>query len=170
MFTYSKIMSLPALALLGVLCLGTVTPAHASDWVSAAGKPAPAGFKSVLPLLATANVNAGKEKARVCQMCHSFKEGGPNKMGPHLYNIVGRKHASAAGYSYSSEMKSIKGKWTYAALDSFLYSPQDYAPGTKMPFPGIKDTQQRADVIAYLRTLSEKPAPLPATHGHIVKK
>jgi len=127
-------------------------------------KPEKPKEESILPLLASADVEAGKSATRACAACHSFDEGGPNKVGPNLWGIVDSEPASVAGYTFSPALEKLKTegkKWTYADLDHFLKDPKDYAPGTKMTYNGMKRLQQRADVIAYLRTLSSNPAPLP---------
>ncbi len=128
---------------------------------------APAAAKSAAlpplePLLANADPKAGEAFAKtICVICHSVNEGGPAIIGPNLYNVVGGPHAHMAGYAYSAAMKSKTGPWTYEELNKWLYKPAEYAPGTKMAFPGIPDAQLRANVIAWLRTLSPDPMPLP---------
>ncbi len=128
---------------------------------------APAAAKSaalppVEPLLANADPKAGEAFAKtICVICHSVNEGGPAIIGPNLYNVVGGPHAHMAGYAYSAAMKSKAGPWTYEELNRWLYKPAEYAPGTKMAFPGIPDAQLRANVIAWLRSLSPDPVPLP---------
>ncbi len=113
------------------------------------------------PLLAAANVENGKNVAKKCLQCHTFEKGGPNKVGPNLYDIVGNKVAHMDGYAYSAAFKAKGGTWTYAELNGYLYQPAKHIPGTKMAFAGLKKTQERADLIAYLRTLSDAPQPLP---------
>ncbi len=128
---------------------------------SAAAKPAP--VPAISPLLATANVKAGQQFVEeVCAACHNYTAGGGAKIGPDLYNVVGRPRASVAGFNYSSALKSLGGTWTYHNLNLWLHDPQVVAPGTLMTFAGIPQTQTRADVIAFLRTLSSHPVPLPA--------
>jgi cytochrome c len=111
--------------------------------------------------LASADVDRGKSASRVCMACHTFEKGGPNRIGPNLWNVVDRARASEGGYDYSSAMKVKGGKWTYEELDKFLTHPQANIPGTKMTFGGIQNARQRADLIDYLRTISDNPAPLP---------
>jgi cytochrome c len=112
-------------------------------------------------LLASADPKRGEGGAKACQACHSFEKGGPNKIGPNLWGVVGRARASEAGFDYSSAMKSKGGTWTIDELSKFLTNPQGYIPGTKMTFAGLPRGSQRADVIAYLNTLSDHPQPLP---------
>jgi cytochrome c len=90
-----------------------------------------------------------------------FDEGGKAGVGPNLYNIVGAKHARADGFAYSQGLKDLPGSWTYEDLDKWLAKPSALVPGTKMAFGGIPKGQQRADVIAWLRSLSPEPKPLP---------
>jgi cytochrome c len=116
----------------------------------------------IAPLLATADPAAGESYAKkVCAQCHSLNEGGKAIIGPNLYGVVGGPHAHMPGFNYSDAMKAKQGPWTYDELFAWLTKPDAYAPGTRMAFPGIKNEKLRLDVIAYLRTLSHDPAPLP---------
>ncbi len=112
-------------------------------------------------LLAQADVEKGKKVAKKCKACHDVKQGGPNKVGPNLWEIVGASKASKEGFSYSGALGGLGGEWTYDALDAFLERPKEYAPGTKMAFAGLKKPTDRANLIAYLRTLGDNPPPLP---------
>lgn len=135
-------------------------PLPAVTAVAAEAKPA--GLPPVEPLLANADAKAGEAFAKtICLICHTVTEGGPAIIGPNLYNVVGGPHAHMAGYAYSPAMKGKTGPWTYEELNRWLYKPNEYAPGTKMAFPGIPDAQLRANVIAWLRSLSPDPVPLP---------
>lgn len=123
---------------------------------------APAGPGDIKPLLAKADAVAGQKVARACQACHDFSEGGPNKVGPNLYGIVGNVHAHKDDFSYSAGMTALHGeKWDYDALNQFLYSPKDAVKGTKMTFAGVKNDQDRANLIAWLKTISPNAPPLP---------
>lgn len=122
---------------------------------------APAGPQPITPLLANASVENGQKVAKKCASCHTFEKGGANKIGPNLWDIVGAKTAHMDGFSYSGAMQGMGKEWDYEALSEFLYSPKGYVKGTKMTFAGLKKDQDRADVIAYLRTLSDSPKPLP---------
>jgi cytochrome c len=113
------------------------------------------------PLLASASVERGQAATRPCEVCHTFDKGGPNRVGPNLWGVVNRPRASEAGFNYSAAMKSKGGTWTYDELNKFLTNPRRDIPGTAMTFAGIDRERQRADVVAYLRTLSDNPAPLP---------
>ena len=127
-----------------------------------AGAPA---VESVLPLLAGANIDNGQAQEKKCSACHTIDNGGANKTGPNLWNIVNRPIASHEGFAYSAAMKDFSQggsvKWDYEHLDKYLTSPKALVKGTAMGFAGIKKTQDRADLIAFLRTLSDSPAPLP---------
>ena len=122
---------------------------------------APAGPVDILPLLAAADAGKGEKAAKACIACHSFEEGGPTKVGPNLYDIVNAAIGRDGGYSYSASLSDNGGTWSYESLNEFLYSPAAFAEGTKMAFKGVKKEAKRADLIAYLRTLSANPAPLP---------
>ena len=130
--------------------------------VSEAAKPA---VKVEIPLavrLARASVDKGKQIAKQCEACHTLGKGDPNRIGPNLWDIVGNERGKDRhGFNFSSAMKKKGGKWTFEELDKFLPDPRGYIPGTAMTFAGIKDDQQRADVIDYLHTLSDHPLPLP---------
>ncbi|MCB1538191.1 MAG: cytochrome c family protein [Rhodospirillales bacterium] len=123
---------------------------------------APEGAEPILGLLKSADAAKGQTIAKACAACHSFGKGEPARVGPNLYGIVGNKHAHMEGFAYSSAMKGLHDQtWTYEALNAFLWNPKKDIAGTKMTFAGLKNPEQRADVIAYLRTLSDSPAPLP---------
>lgn len=111
-------------------------------------------------LLANADVDGGAKVAKKCAACHSFEKGGANKTGPALYGVVNRDLAAVSGFAYSDALKAKGGKWDYDALAKFLAKPKDFIPGTAMNFGGIKKDNQLADLIAYLRSLSDNPAPL----------
>ncbi len=108
-----------------------------------------------------ADPKKGEGDAKVCSACHNFAEGAGAKVGPDLWNVVDRPKGKAEGFDYSAGMKAKGGDWTYGDLDEFLTKPAAYVQGTKMGYPGQEDPEKRADIIAYLRTLSKDPKPLP---------
>lgn len=120
------------------------------------GAPAPAASGDIATLVAAANVGKGKKLFRRCASCHSSKKGDPPALGPNLYGVVGRPLASQAAFAgYSQALKDKGGTWTVEALSEFIASPKLYAPGTKMIFSGIKSEAKRADLLAYIKTLSD---------------
>ncbi|HTZ79411.1 MAG TPA: cytochrome c family protein [Stellaceae bacterium] len=146
---------LPAKAAIAVANAPAAAPASSE----AAAGPEPLG-----PLLASASVDAGKSAAKVCQTCHTFDKGGPNRVGPNLYGIVGDEIAhDRGGYSFSAALKSKGGTWTVDNLNEWLFKPQNFARGTKMTFVGMPKAKERADVIAFLNSLSDSPKPLTAS-------
>jgi len=112
-------------------------------------------------MMANASVEKGQATAKQCQACHTFEKGGPNRVGPNLWGIVGRQRASEAGFNYSAAMKAKGGAWSFGELYAFLASPRGVIPGTNMTFAGLTRGQQRADVIDFLHTLADSPLPLP---------
>jgi len=137
--------------------------------------PAAAGAAAVVELpidwgteLPKADVNAGKEVATKCQACHNLDQGGPNMTGPNLYGVLGRQPGTHPGFAYSDGMKAFGAKqpiWDFEHINEFVTAPQKYIDGTKMTFVGLKQRQDRINVIAYLHTLGSNlpiPAPKPA--------
>ena len=116
---------------------------------------------AVLGQLPKANADAGADIFKKCLACHTNNKGGRNMVGPNLWGIVGRKVASASGFAYSDAMKSHGGEWTWEMLAKYLHKPAEAVPGNKMVFQGVPDNADLADLLAYLRTLSDNPAPLP---------
>lgn len=124
--------------------------------------PAKPKLEPVVPLLASADIKDGESISKKCHACHSLDKGGPNKIGPHLWGVVGRPIASIKDFSYSDALKAKSGEtWTYANLNHFVHKPKEWVPGTKMGFAGLPKVKDRANLIAYLRTLSDNPVPLP---------
>ena len=134
------------------------TVAGETQVAALAAAPALAG------LLAAANVEDGAKATRVCRGCHDFAKGGAPKIGPPLWDVVGRPIASIESYKYSGAMSELGGAgkiWDYDTLNAYLTRPTDYVPGTKMKFVGVKPEEKRAAVLLFLRSLSDAPAPLP---------
>ena len=130
---------------------------------AASGAPKLEALPPIAPLLAKADVAAGESSVKkLCIACHTFNEGGKAGVGPNLYGVVGGPHAHMEGFNYTTGMKAKAGPWTFDELNEWLHKPAAYVPGTRMAFAGISNDQQRADVIAYLRSLSPTPIPLPA--------
>ena len=124
------------------------------------GEAAPA--EEPLPVrFASADVGRGESAAKKCAACHTFGKGEPNRVGPNLYGVVGRQKASEAGFNYSAAMKAQKGNWTPEDLDAYLTNPRGTVPGTNMSFAGIPRGTERADLITFLNTHSDKPVALP---------
>jgi cytochrome c len=125
----------------------------------AAAPAAPA--EPIEVLLQKASLERGEASAKKCVACHTFDKGGPNRVGPNLWGIVGRKRASHEGFNYSAAMKAKGGEWTFDELNKFLTAPGSYIAGTSMTFAGLPRATERADVIDYLRTRADSPVPLP---------
>lgn len=171
-------------AFLGALLLGislTVLsdelfshPRHAAGSHAAVAGPdareaAQAGPETAtLPLpdrLASADADKGAAGTRACQACHTFGKDGAAKSGPPLYGVVERRIGSVQGFAYSEAIKAKSGNWTFEALDHFLANPKTYASGTKMTYSGERDAARRADLIAYLDSLSDHPRSLPGKNA-----
>jgi len=120
-----------------------------------AAQPAAASLAPIGPLLAKADTAKGQGLTKICQVCHSFDKGGPNKLGPNLWDVVGQPIAEdRGGFGFSEALEKHKGeKWDPEALNKWLDNPQNFAQGTKMSFAGFPSAQNRADVIKYLESL-----------------
>ncbi len=141
--------------------------APAADAAAPANAPAPAagGFdpKAVVAMLASAKPEDGAGVFKKCSSCHVVKKDAPSTVAPNLWGIVGRPKGGYADFAakYSDALKGKGGDWTYEDLAAFIHKPKGYLPGTKMVFNGIKDNGDIANLIAYMRTLADQPAPLP---------
>lgn len=127
-------------------------------------EPSGPAYEPISAMLASADAAAGEKVFKKCSGCHTVVEGGANKAGPGLYDIVNRSMGAVGDFGYSSALLEYGAdkNWTYEELNGFLWKPKTFMKGTKMGFAGLKKVQDRADIVAYLRTLSASPAPLPA--------
>jgi cytochrome c len=128
----------------------------------AAAAPVDTGPKPILALLAGADLGAGEKLSKKCSACHVFDAGGKNKVGPALWNVVNRPLGASEDYTYSDALAGFGGDWNYVALNAFLAKPKGYISGTKMNFAGLKKSDDRANLIAWMRTKADSPAALPS--------
>lgn len=146
-----------------------VKPAKPGFEVAVAEHPATGGAgqakaepdEPIEKLLASATVDKGANAAKKCVTCHTFGKGEPDRVGPNLYGVVGRPKGTEGGFAYSAQMKAKGGNWTVEDLNAFLTKPSGFVPGTKMSFAGVPRGSERADIIAFLNSKSDKPAALP---------
>ena len=124
-------------------------------------KAAAATPEPIEKLLQTASVQKGEASAKKCAACHTFAKGEKNGVGPNLFGIIGDQKGEGRGFNFSGAMKAKGGTWSIDDLNQFIASPKGFVPGTAMGFAGIQKDSERADVIAYLNSLSDKPQPLP---------
>ena len=129
----------------------------------AGGKEAAAApSEPIEKLLQTASVEKGEAAAKKCGACHTFDKGGPNRVGPNLYGVIGRPRASVDGFTYSDAMKKLGGNWEPQEIAAFIFNPKAYLTGTKMGFAGLPKPEDRANVLAFLNKQSDKPVDLSA--------
>ena len=133
-----------------------------SGAVAATPRAAPKPDIPLPNLLAEADLARGEKVAAKCVTCHSFNKGGRNDTGPNLWNIVGGASAQVAGFKYSDALIAFGGPWDYDALDQYLKRPANFIKGNRMGFAGLRKAEDRANLIAYMRTMGENPPPLPA--------
>jgi cytochrome c len=115
----------------------------------------------IAALMALGDVNAGEKIFKKCAACHSINQGGANKIGPALYNVVGRKIGGVADYKYSKAFVEYGKEWNFEELNGFLIKPSKWIKGTKMAYAGLRKEEDRASVIKYLNQNSDNPLPLP---------
>ncbi len=134
----------------------------AVETASAAAPAAAAADEPIAKRLASADPARGEKAVAACKACHAFEKGGANKVGPVLWDVYDRAKASIAGFGYSAASKAKASEaWNAENLDAFLKNPKAYLPGTSMAYAGMPRADQRADLIAYLNTLSDAKKPLP---------
>ena len=115
----------------------------------------------IAALMALGDVNAGEKIFKKCAACHSINQGGANKIGPALYNVVGRKIGGVADYKYSKAFVEYGKEWNFEELNGFLTKPSKWIKGTKMAYAGLRKEADRASIIKYLNQNSDSPLPLP---------
>jgi cytochrome c len=126
-----------------------------------AGEPWQFDATEVVSRIAKADLRNGRTIFTVCTFCHSAEPAGVHRLGPKLWNIMGREKASYPDYAYSAALRAQGGRWTYEEMARYLYDTRSAVRGGKMAFAGIRDPGKLADVIAFIRTLSDKPTSLP---------
>ena len=115
----------------------------------------------IVALMAQGDLTSGQKIFKKCAACHSINKGGKNKIGPALYNVVGRKVGDVRDYKYSKALASYGKEWTFEELNGFLTKPSSYLKGTKMSYAGLRKEKDRASVIKYLNQNSDSPKLLP---------
>ncbi|MBL8198755.1 MAG: cytochrome c family protein [Chromatiales bacterium] len=141
-----------AIAALGMSMLMTACAEQVNSAPAAGnGTPATADTPDINALLASADPAKGQIVFLQCRACHSLEAGGPNKVGPNLHGVMGRKAGLAPGFAYSEVMAGSTVVWSAETLDRFLFRPSDFMPGTRMVFVGLRKPEDRANVIAYIR-------------------
>jgi cytochrome c len=149
--------NVPPLAKQAYVVQGVQEAAAPAGAAAPAAEPLP-DFSTAIPM---ADAAQGMMIAERCAVCHDWSKGGPNKIGPNLYGVIGRPRASEPGFDYSAAMKAKGGTWTIPDLFVYLKQPALFVPGNKMAFAGLPKAQDRLDVIAFLRMQADTPAPLP---------
>jgi cytochrome c len=114
-----------------------------------------------LTLLQTASIKNGAKIFKKCQSCHTVGKGGANKVGPNLWDLFNRPRGAHNSFKYSKTLAGMGGQWSFEDLNKFLLNPRNVVKGTKMSFAGLKKPNDRADVLVYLRSLSDAPKALP---------
>ena len=115
----------------------------------------------ITALLAMGDIAHGEKVYKKCKACHSIKQGGGNKIGPALWNVIFRPVGSITDYKYSKALSSYGKEWTWEEMNGFLIKPSTWIKGNKMGFAGLKNEKDRASVILYLNQNSDSPKPLP---------
>jgi cytochrome c len=115
----------------------------------------------ITALMSMGDITSGEKIFKKCASCHSIVKGGKNKIGPALYNVVGRKVGGIENYKYSNALSEYGKNWNFEELNGFLIKPAKYIKGTKMAYAGLKKEKDRASIIKYLNQNSDNPLPLP---------
>ncbi|MBV8977888.1 MAG: cytochrome c family protein [Alphaproteobacteria bacterium] len=142
----------------GYVVEGVVEQTPTDQTSQAPAEEALPDWGTVLP---AADAAAGQKISARCEQCHDLSKGGPDKIGPNLWGVLGRPRASRASFSYSSAMAASHDPWNFDHFFRFIKSPQAVVPGTKMSFAGIPNAKDRISLIAWLRTQSDSPLPVP---------
>lgn len=145
----------------GPIAAGYTLPAPTGG--GGAGPAAGPAFDAaaVVKQVASASADAGKEVFKACVQCHRTEKGAASPQGPNLHSVIGREIGKAPGFAFSPALASKGGNWTYESLAQWLHNPREFAPGNKMAYAGLKDDKDLADLLAFLRTQADTPAPLP---------
>ena len=160
---FAGALLIAALLFLASNLLGNLLAPEDKPVAAAVEKPSPAAAITVHPppSMPATDVKRGVKLFKKCRFCHTITKTGRNIVGPNLWNVVGRRQASAGKYRYSAAFKGLDGVWSFEKLNAFLASPKDYVQGTMMRIEGLKKTSERVAVITYLSTFSDSPKPLP---------
>ena len=116
---------------------------------------------NIVAIMALGDIASGEKIFKKCAACHSINKGGKNKIGPALYNVVGRAVGGVDDYKYSKALASYGKEWTFEELNGFLKKPASYLKGTKMSYAGLRKEKDRASIIKYLNQNSDSPTQLP---------
>ena len=115
----------------------------------------------IAALMSLGDISSGEKIFKKCAACHSINKGGAHKIGPALYNVVGRKIGKEAEYKYSKALLKYNKEWNFEELNGFLLKPSKWIKGTKMAYAGLRKEEDRASIIKYLNKNSDNPLVLP---------
>ena len=176
-FEINKIIAAVLLVALLIIGIGKVsnilfyvekpeTPGYAVDVEQASGSSITTAevvekVVDIAALMTLGDVTSGEKIFKKCAACHSINKGGKHKIGPALYNVVGRKVGGVEDYKYSKALIAYEKEWTFEELNGFLIKPAKHIKGTKMAYAGLRKEADRASVIKYLNANSDSPLPLP---------
>ncbi len=151
-----------ALAVMATVLLNAPSPANAGQRIINGNQVATVSSEMSRRLDAADPIKGEKLFKQRCRSCHTKEQGGENKTGPNLWDVVGRKLGSKEAFNYSADMLTMNTHWGYEELDKFLTKPFKFVPSTRMTFPGLKKDQDRANLIAFLISNSNDPLPKPS--------